>query len=180
MLVKETNHCLYLSIFYQPINSSADPLECRALFRFLRPAFRQNGKPVKHDNYHPQNFLIYYILGDLPSQLKKKKKFKKLYLLISRNIKSIDYYRTIINPSINLSTHPLNNQSIDNHNSHSQKEIEGYHSFQVPIILNYSQFLRNMDWTLHPISSFKHRHRLPGSETGIRRVTCKIDLRIVH
>ena len=172
MLVKGSNHCLYLSIFYQPINCSADPLECRALFRLLRPAFRHNGKPGKHDNN------IYSVIY-LPTW-KKLKKFKKVYLLISRNITSIDYYRTIINPSINLSTHPFNNQSNDNHNSHSQKGIEGYHLFQVAIILNYSQFLRNMDWTLHPISSFKHRNRLPGSETGIRRVTCKIDLRTVR
>ena len=57
-LLKGTNRFLYLSIFYQPIISTADPLESRAFFRFLRPAFRHNGKPGKHDNYHPPNFII--------------------------------------------------------------------------------------------------------------------------
>ena len=72
-LQKRTNHCLYLSIFYQPINSSADPLEFRAFFRFLRPAFRhyrKSGKQDNQDNCRPPNY-FYYILGDLPSHLKK-------------------------------------------------------------------------------------------------------------
>ena len=49
-LLKGTNYGLYLRIFYQPINSSADPLECRAFSRFLRPAFRHYGKSGKQDN----------------------------------------------------------------------------------------------------------------------------------
>ena len=72
-LQKRTNHCLYLSIFYQPINSSADPLECWAFFRFLRPAFRhyrKSGKQNNQDNCRPLNY-FYNILGDLPSHLKK-------------------------------------------------------------------------------------------------------------
>ena len=36
-----------------------------------------------------------------------------------------------------------------------------------------SQFLRNMDWPLHSIPSFKQRRHFSGLEAGVRRVTCE-------